>query len=171
MGYRWNDFVSNQRLFRKTESRPITSIVHQQQLRLYGHVARYPAFQVISERVGVSTKFVAGASRCFLLGVNWYGKGACMGTCMRWSPNPASEGWQGNAPLGVCPQWLIVCSSFQNHLCVSQHPPKLKLKIVTVLYLWLALKITMGMEGKEGEKPVLLLTWLGFRLSMPCISR
>ena len=52
--YRWNDFVSNQRLFRKTESRSITSIVHQHQLRLYGHVTRYseadPAFPVISER-------------------------------------------------------------------------------------------------------------------------
>ena len=26
------------------------------------------------------TKFVAGANRCFLLGVIWYGKGAYMGT-------------------------------------------------------------------------------------------
>ena len=54
MGYRWNDFVSNQRLLCETESRPITSIVHQRQLRLYGYVTRYPeadpASQVISER-------------------------------------------------------------------------------------------------------------------------
>ena len=42
MGYSWNDFVSNQRLPRETESRPITTIVCQRQLRLYGHVARYP---------------------------------------------------------------------------------------------------------------------------------
>ena len=34
--------VSNQRLFHETDSRPITSIVRQRQLRLYGHVARYP---------------------------------------------------------------------------------------------------------------------------------
>ena len=34
--------VSNQRLFRETDLRPITSIVRQRQLRLYGHVARYP---------------------------------------------------------------------------------------------------------------------------------
>ena len=54
MGYRWNDFVSNQRLLRETESRPITSIVCQRQLRLYGHVARYPeadpAHRVVSVR-------------------------------------------------------------------------------------------------------------------------
>ncbi len=41
-GYRWDDFVSNQRLLRETDSRPITYIVRQRQLRLYGHVARYP---------------------------------------------------------------------------------------------------------------------------------
>ena len=54
MEYRWNDLVSNQRVLCETESRPITSIVHQRQLRLYGYVARYqeadPASQVISER-------------------------------------------------------------------------------------------------------------------------
>ena len=51
MGYRWYDVVSNQRLFRETDSRPITSIVRQRQLRLYGHVARYleadPACRVV----------------------------------------------------------------------------------------------------------------------------
>ena len=54
MEYRRNDVVSNQRLIRETESRPITSIVHQSQLWLYWHVARYseadPASRVISER-------------------------------------------------------------------------------------------------------------------------
>ena len=35
----------------------------------------------MEEAKGTSTKFVAWASRCFLLGVNLYGKGACMGTC------------------------------------------------------------------------------------------
>ena len=54
MGYRWYDFVANQRLFRETDSRPITSIVRQHQLRLYGHVARYleadPAYRVVSVR-------------------------------------------------------------------------------------------------------------------------
>ena len=54
MRYRWNDFVSNQRLLHETESKPITSIVRQRQLRLYGHVARYleadSASRLISER-------------------------------------------------------------------------------------------------------------------------
>ena len=46
--------VSNQRLFRKTDSRPITSLVRQRQLRLYGHVVRYlesdPVYLVVSEK-------------------------------------------------------------------------------------------------------------------------
>ena len=42
MGYRWDDFVSNEQLYREIDSRPITGIVLKRQLRLYGHVARYP---------------------------------------------------------------------------------------------------------------------------------
>ena len=42
MGYRWDDFVSNERLLQETAMRPITSIVRERQLRLYGHVARLP---------------------------------------------------------------------------------------------------------------------------------
>ena len=73
--------VSNQRLLRETESRPITNIVRQHQLWLYGHVARYPeadpTCRVVSEREnpewrrprGPPTKFVAGESRYFFLGV------------------------------------------------------------------------------------------------------
>ena len=43
MGYRWYDLVSNERLLRETDSRPITCTVRQRQLRLYGHAARLPA--------------------------------------------------------------------------------------------------------------------------------
>ena len=52
MGYRWYDFVSNERLLRETDSRHVTSIICERQLRLYGHVARFPeidpAHRVIS---------------------------------------------------------------------------------------------------------------------------
>ncbi len=51
MGYRWNDFVSNQRLLLESESRPVTSIVREPQLRLYRHVGRLsdvdPAHRVL----------------------------------------------------------------------------------------------------------------------------
>lgn len=40
MGYHWNDFASHQWLH-ETESRPTTSLVHECQLQLYGHVARF----------------------------------------------------------------------------------------------------------------------------------
>ncbi len=42
MGYRWNDFVSNQRLLHETESRLVISIVRERQLQLYGHVVGLP---------------------------------------------------------------------------------------------------------------------------------
>ena len=44
LGYCWSDFVSNEQLLRETQIRFVTCIVreHQRQLRLYGHVARFP---------------------------------------------------------------------------------------------------------------------------------
>ena len=42
LGYRWSDFVSNERLLRETQMRCVTSIVREHQLRLYGHVAHFP---------------------------------------------------------------------------------------------------------------------------------
>ena len=52
MGYRWFDHVSNERLLRETDSRHISCMVRERQLRLYGHVVRLPeadpAHQVVS---------------------------------------------------------------------------------------------------------------------------
>ena len=52
MGYRWFDYVSNQRLLHETDSRHISCMVRERQLRLYGHVVRLPdsdpAHQVVS---------------------------------------------------------------------------------------------------------------------------
>ena len=54
LGYRWSDFVSNERLLRETQMRFVTFIVRERQLRLYGHVARFPdadpAHQILSAR-------------------------------------------------------------------------------------------------------------------------
>ena len=54
LGYRWFDFVSNERLLRETQMRFVTCIVHERRLRLYGHVARFPdadpAHQILSAR-------------------------------------------------------------------------------------------------------------------------
>lgn len=41
IGYRWNNFVSNQLLLRETNSTYITWIVRQRHFPLNGHVARY----------------------------------------------------------------------------------------------------------------------------------
>ena len=54
IGYRWSDFVSNERLLRETQMRFVTCIVHERQLRLYGYAARFPdadpAHQILSAR-------------------------------------------------------------------------------------------------------------------------
>ena len=42
LGYRCSDFVSNERLLRETKIRFVFCIVRERQLRLYGHVARFP---------------------------------------------------------------------------------------------------------------------------------
>ena len=54
LGYRWSDFVSNERLLRETQMRFVTCIVRERQLRLYGYVARFPnadpALHILSAR-------------------------------------------------------------------------------------------------------------------------
>ena len=54
LGYRWSDFVSSERLLRETQMRFVTCIVREHQLRVYGHVARFPdadpAHQILSAR-------------------------------------------------------------------------------------------------------------------------
>ena len=54
LGYRWSDFVSNERLLRGSQMRFVTCIVRERQLRLYGLVARFPdadpAHQILSAR-------------------------------------------------------------------------------------------------------------------------
>ena len=54
LGYLWSDFVSNERLLREAQIRFVTYIVHERQLRLYGHAARFPdadpARQILSAR-------------------------------------------------------------------------------------------------------------------------
>ena len=53
-GDRWSDCVSNEWLLRKTQMRFVTCIVREGQLRLYGHMARFPdadpAHQILSAR-------------------------------------------------------------------------------------------------------------------------
>ena len=54
LGYCWSDFVSNKQLLRETQIKFATCIVRERQLRLYGHVARFPdadlAHQISSVR-------------------------------------------------------------------------------------------------------------------------
>ena len=63
---------------------------------------------------GRPTKFMGGATWCFLLGVSWYGKGACIGAGMGWSMG----GGQGDVPLGIYPQWLMLLVQV-SFLCIG----------------------------------------------------
>ena len=76
--------LSNLRLLSETESRPITTIVCQHRVCLYGHVARYPesdlASPVFSEMDNPGWR--RPRDRFMLhVHVTWYEKGACMETC------------------------------------------------------------------------------------------
>ncbi len=72
MGYRWNVFVSTQRLLHETGSRFVTSIDRERQLRLYGHVARLPdvdpAHRVLSVRDNPEWRRPTGRPRNSWLG-------------------------------------------------------------------------------------------------------
>ncbi|XP_069995970.1 uncharacterized protein [Penaeus vannamei] len=54
IGHCWRDYVSNQRLHRETGTRPVTWTIRDRQLRVYGHLTRFPqddpAHQVVSVR-------------------------------------------------------------------------------------------------------------------------
>ena len=43
LGYRWDDYMSNDLVLRVVELKEVTCIVREQQLRLYEHVAQLPA--------------------------------------------------------------------------------------------------------------------------------
>ena len=53
LGYRWSDFLSNERLLRETQMRFVTCIVRERQLRLYGHVACFPDADPAHQRLSV----------------------------------------------------------------------------------------------------------------------
>ena len=54
LGYRWLDFVSNERMLRDTQMRSVTDIVRERQLWLYGHVTCFPdadpVYQILSAK-------------------------------------------------------------------------------------------------------------------------
>uniref|UniRef100_A0A8C4QEJ3 L-seryl-tRNA(Sec) kinase n=1 Tax=Eptatretus burgeri TaxID=7764 RepID=A0A8C4QEJ3_EPTBU len=69
LGYRWLDFVSNERLLRETQMRFVTCIVRERQLRLYGHVAHSPdadpVHQILSVREPREWRTPIGRPRAF----------------------------------------------------------------------------------------------------------
>ena len=54
IGYRWSDFISNDRLLGEGQMRLVTCMVRERQLRLFGHVARFaeadPANRILNAR-------------------------------------------------------------------------------------------------------------------------
>ena len=72
MGYSWQDHVSNRRLHRETGMGPVTCIIRDRQLRLYGHLARLPvddpAHQVVSLRDNPGWRRPVGRPRRSWLG-------------------------------------------------------------------------------------------------------
>ena len=71
LGYRWSDFVSNKRLLRETRMRFVTCVVRERQLRLCGHVARFPdadpAHHILSARESHECRRPMGRPRALWL--------------------------------------------------------------------------------------------------------
>ena len=55
MGYRWNNFVSNDRLFRETGLSQVTCMIRKRQLWLFGHVVRLPESDSVGRVVSKET--------------------------------------------------------------------------------------------------------------------
>ncbi len=102
--------VSNQRLRHETESRPVTSIVREHQLGLYGHVARLPdvdpGHRVLSVRDNPRWRRQRGRPRN-----SWLGKvdQSCrellgMGRMGAWVlARRDRPGWRGQVSDAMCP--------------------------------------------------------------------
>jgi hypothetical protein len=67
LGYRWDDFVPNQRLLRETGMRLATCLIMERKLRFFGHVARFspadPTYQILSAKVSGEWKRPRGRPR------------------------------------------------------------------------------------------------------------
>ena len=115
MGYRWDDFVTNERVLREAGMSQVTCMIRQRQLRLFGHVARFPesdpVSRVISQRISPAWRRPRGRPP-----VTWLQRidGHCreMGLAGRehaWhSSRRDPQGWRravtaATRCLGVCP--------------------------------------------------------------------
>ena len=89
LGYRWLDFVSNERLLRETQMRFVSCIVRERQLRLYGHASRFPdadpAHQVLSVRESCEWRRpMDGSHASELQKVDWHLNEMGMGEASAW---------------------------------------------------------------------------------------
>ena len=89
LGYRWSDFVSNERLLREIQMTFVTCIVRERQLWLYGHVARFPdadpAHQSLSAREPREWRRSTGRPRAsWLQQVDQHRKKMGMGQASAW---------------------------------------------------------------------------------------
>ena len=116
LGYCWSDFVSNERLLRETQMRFVTCIVCERQLRLYGHVARFPdadpAHQILSARESREFRRPMGRPHASgLQQVDRHLKDMGMGQASAWGRarwRPLEYRWKTDAATccsGACSLW------------------------------------------------------------------
>ena len=89
LGSHWSEFVSTEQLLRETQMRFVSCIVHEPQLRLSGHVARFPdtdpAHQILSAREPRQWRRPMGRPRSsWLQQVDQYLKEMGMGQASAW---------------------------------------------------------------------------------------
>jgi hypothetical protein len=89
LGYRWFDFMSNERVLHEAGMRSVTCIIRERQLRSFGHVARFPeadpAHQIISSRDPVGWRRPPGRPRTtWLRQVDRYCREMGLGKASAW---------------------------------------------------------------------------------------
>ena len=109
LGCRWSDFLSNEQWLRETQVRFVTCIIRERQLRLYGHVARFPeadpAHQILSARESREWRgqwadhVPRGCSRLISISRRW-----------GWARH-LPEGWPDRGPWSTGGKWTQRCAA------------------------------------------------------------
>ena len=114
LGYRWDDFVSNERLLEDTGMRLATCLIRERKLRHNGHVARFPvsdpAHQVLSAKVPVGWRRPRGRPcLSWLQQIDGYCQELGIGRELAWGlAGRDPDGWRRR--VGAATRCLGVCS-------------------------------------------------------------
>ena len=94
LGYRWDNFFTNERVLLGNGLRRVTYIIRKRQLRLFGHVARFPESGPVNKVISEEICPAESCRELMVIAVSWDWQEGCMhGTPLEETPR---------AGTGVC---------------------------------------------------------------------